>query len=692
MAVDFIGTEILGYRITEHIAEGGMGSVWRAEHPDLGKVRAIKLLDPMLARDGDLVERFVQEARTQVNLGQHPNIVQVENFSRDPLAMVMDFVEGDTLADVVGLKVGPIPLDRALPWIMQILAAVEHAHGQLQPVVHRDIKPSNIIVTREGTVRVMDFGIAKVMGGATVTRTGQSMGTAAYMSPEQVKGARDVDARSDIYALGGTFYEMLAGRPPFLGSRDSDNDFEIREAQVRHDPPDPRTFYEHIPEAVVQVLLRCLAKLPEDRFQTAVELREAFEAATGWVQSAADGVDAASVQTPAPVSDPAPAIVAQVTPAPTRTEPRLEVLDSAPPAATTIESPDVLGISEVPTASQQIVADKGRSRGMAVAIGVVSVLGMALVIGLVLMGGDDKEPATPRTVETKDEESDDEDDEDDEGDSTPAVSSGSKQGAAKTGGSSGQPETTPPPVKQAVTQITWVSIPRGRFMMGSTESTEDELPVHQVNMPAFQMSKSEVTVAQYRKCVERGRCRKPRQGPICNYDVPGRDNHPVNCVSWKHSKKFCSWAGGDLPSEAQWEYAARSGSRNWRFPWGNQMPTCDYAVLGHPRGPCLESDPCGCGKNSTWPVCSKPKGNTVHGLCDMGGNLFEWLADCWSPSYHGAPTNGSTWDQVDCNRRFMRGGSWGARAKNLRAAFRYPYPPARKYQEFYGFRCARRPR
>ena len=276
MTTDLRGTEIFGHSIVEMIGEGGMASVWRAEHPTLGSEVAVKALDPILARDESLVERFLDEARIQVHL-QHPNIVKVTNFSQDPLAMVMEFIPGRPLSQVIGREVGPIPFERAMPIIRQMLSAVAYAHDK--GVVHRDLKPSNILVTTDGTIKVMDFGIAKVLGKSGRTRTGASMGTPAYMAPEQIKGAKDVDARADIYALGVTIYEMLSGRVPFEGRSDTDGDFMLMQAQVSQPPPNPQEFYHAIPNPFVAVVLRALEKYPGNRQQSVQELLEDLEAA-----------------------------------------------------------------------------------------------------------------------------------------------------------------------------------------------------------------------------------------------------------------------------------------------------------------------------------------------------------------------------------------------------------------------------
>ena len=290
MAVDLTGYVVLGFRIEQLIGVGGMATVWLARHETLGKIVAIKALDPLLARDAALVQRFVEEAKIQCNL-RHPGIIAIENFSQDPLAILMEYVDGRSLSEMIGKVVGPIPFDQAQPLMLQTLAAVGYAHQQ--GVIHRDLKPANILVTSAGTIKVVDFGIAKILGGSKLTQTGATMGTAAYMAPEQIKGAKNVDRRSDIYSLGATFYEMLAGRTPFESDADTENDFEIRTAHVQQAPPDPRQFYPAIPEGAVVVLLRALAKDPAQRFQNAEEMMGAL----GSVSASGGGFRAAALPT-----------------------------------------------------------------------------------------------------------------------------------------------------------------------------------------------------------------------------------------------------------------------------------------------------------------------------------------------------------------------------------------------------------
>ena len=235
--------------------------------------------------------------------------------------------------------------------------------------------------------------------------------------------------------------------------------------------------------------------------------------------------------------------------------------------------------------------------------------------------------------------------------------------------------------RPALAGVQWVLVRGGSFAMGSRSGASDARPVHRVSVGTFRLSKSEVTVGQYRSCVKSGRCSSPNSGKYCNWGRRGRSSHPVNCVDWSQARAFCSWAGGRLPSEAEWEYAARSGGKGWKYPWGDAAATCSRAVMDDGGN--------GCGKDRTWPVCSKTSGNTTHGLCDMAGNVWEWVEDCWHGSYSGAPVDGSAWTS-NCSdaSRVLRGGSWPDTAGNLRAALRVSYAPGNRDDDL-GFRCAR---
>ncbi|HRR75170.1 MAG TPA: bifunctional serine/threonine-protein kinase/formylglycine-generating enzyme family protein [Myxococcota bacterium] len=255
---------------------------------------------------------------------------------------------------------------------------------------------------------------------------------------------------------------------------------------------------------------------------------------------------------------------------------------------------------------------------------------------------------------------------------------------AEEAGTHGAPEpVNPEPPSPVVDRfgLVWVRIEGGSFYMGSNDGEPDENPVHLVTVPTFQMTRTPVTVDQFKACVDAGACTAPGTHASCNWGQPDRGSHPVNCVRWSQAQAFANWAGGRLPTEAEWEYAARSGGRDWKYPWGNEKATCDRAVMRDSSGG-------GCGSNGTLPVCSKPMGNTSQGLCDMAGNVWEWLQDWYHDSYDGAPRDGSAWELPPSTSRSERGGSWLGGYKNLLAANRNDEDPNRRYATN-GFRLAK---
>jgi serine/threonine protein kinase len=261
------------YRILGELGQGGMGVVVRAKHRTAAIAKrqggevAIKVLHAQYAQDEVFRDRFEREASMGLKL-DHPNIVKVHDLVIDGgnLALVMDLAAGRPLSEVIGQETGPIPWDRAWPMFKQMLDAVAYAHEH--KVVHRDLKPENVILSPEGQLKVLDFGIAKDMEGGK-TKTGTGMGTVDYMAPEQYTDASKVDQRADIYALGVTLYEMLAGRLPW---EPGVTEFQVMTVKSKGDFPPPTTFYPEIPEAVVEVIEAAMAVEPKHRFQTAKEM------------------------------------------------------------------------------------------------------------------------------------------------------------------------------------------------------------------------------------------------------------------------------------------------------------------------------------------------------------------------------------------------------------------------------------
>ena len=227
-----IGRTIGGYRIESLLGQGGMGSVYRGTDLMLDRPVAVKALRADVAASPDHVERFRQEAKTLARL-LDPHIATLYAMLRegDDLYMVMEFVEGETFEALLARERW-LPVDRALDLFGQALKGLDHAHRR--GIIHRDVKPANFMLTPGGTVKVMDFGIARLLGSARMTQTRHAIGTAEYMAPEQVR-AREVDARTDVYSLGVLLYEMLTGRVPF----EAESAFEVMQAHLQTPPPNP---------------------------------------------------------------------------------------------------------------------------------------------------------------------------------------------------------------------------------------------------------------------------------------------------------------------------------------------------------------------------------------------------------------------------------------------------------------------
>lgn len=250
------------FELLERIGEGGMGEVFRAMDTMLEREVAIKALRPELAARADLVERFRVEAIALAKLN-HPNIATMYSFLRDhdTYFMVMLFVRGHTLEQVLAQRTR-LPWSEALGVVAQTLQALDHAHGL--GVIHRDLKPANLMVRSDGSVVVMDFGIARVLARSRQTCSGNMVGTLEYISPEQVQG-KEVDGRADLYSLGVMLYEMLTGRLPFIAN----TEYDLLRAHVELTPPPPRDLCRDLPEPVEALILKAMAKDPRQRFADA---------------------------------------------------------------------------------------------------------------------------------------------------------------------------------------------------------------------------------------------------------------------------------------------------------------------------------------------------------------------------------------------------------------------------------------
>jgi serine/threonine-protein kinase len=292
-----VGQRVNDYEILSILGEGGMGRVYRVRNVISSRIEAMKVLLPDLAAAPDLANRFIGEIRMLASF-DHPNIAQLRTALQvdNQLVMIMEFVEGSTLDQRA--KQSPIPLQQTLDYIDQVLSALSYAHSH--GVVHRDIKPSNMMVTPQGAVKVMDFGIAKSAADPNVTRPGTTLGSLYYMSPEQVRGG-SVDGRSDLYSLGISLYELTAGRKPFQ----ADTTFDILNQQLNVPPQPPIEYNPTLPPALNEIILTSLAKDPAQRFQSADAFRNALHSVRASLDAGVLPTQSAHQQNPAPAWIPA---------------------------------------------------------------------------------------------------------------------------------------------------------------------------------------------------------------------------------------------------------------------------------------------------------------------------------------------------------------------------------------------------
>ena len=637
------GTQLGHYRILSLLGRGGMADVYRAEDERLGREVALKALPPEFARDPERVRRFEREVCAAARLN-HSNIVTVYEYGHGAGQhfYTMALMAGGDLKARIREHPEGMPPTEALAIAAAVAKALDYAHGR--GYVHRDVKPENILFGEDGAPALTDFGIARAMSdGTRMTATGMSIGSPHYMSPEQARGLV-VDGRSDLYSLGVVLYEMLTGRAPV----DADETLAVALSHL-NDPVPPLA----AALAAYQPLMdRLLAKSPDGRYESGQQVAAALDAlARGEAAPLLVGDDAPQSPSSALSSSP----TADAAPQATR------VMESAP------QSPAARDLS-------------GRRQFRAVAAGMA--LAAVVLFGFLLLDGE----TSSRTV-----------------------------GA----GEDGAPTAPVESFRDCANCPEMVVIPAGRFRMGcvsgwpwrrvGTSGCEDrEKPVHEVRIVRpFALAKHEVTRGDFRRFVDAtghsmgdsctiriGRGYGPRRGR--GWLSPGfdqTDRDPVVCVSWRDAQAYAGWLSREtgesyrLPSESEWEYAARAGSAT-NYGWGDGILLIfvgEAVVLGRNRANCD-----GCGSRwddeRTAPVGSFA--SNAWGLFDMHGNVSEWVEDCLNWSYRGAPTDGSAWASGMCHRRVQRGGSWYSSPGGLRSAIRRESSVGRR--AFYsGFRVAR---
>jgi eukaryotic-like serine/threonine-protein kinase len=717
--LNLVGTTVgEKYDIEAVVGEGGFGIVYRAMHRIWKQPVAIKCFKALMDVAPDvresLLRDFIQEGALLTQLsGRTASIVQardVGTFVTPSGAsvpyMVLEWLEGMTLEAMLEAervahgRAGEAawPIAKVIALLEPVAAALDVVHRR--GIAHRDIKPANIFVlapeTDEMHVKVLDFGIAKVVQSAaehgSFTKTGGKVTsfTPAYGAPEQFSRSQGATGPwTDVYALSLVMTELLIGRPPLEG-----DDF-IQLGWATADPnrrPTPGAFGVLLDGQLEAVFQRALAVKTGDRFATAGEFWQAVRSALnlpalrmteqGAARSLAQGQGGTGPQpgTPGgPTWKGAPAPVANpnlFSSAPTELGASLSSGYLAVASGTSATRANV-------TATNPVAPVAARSKSGVVvgaALGALAVLGG----GFFLFGrSKDGVPNTPAAAVS------------------PPVASAAPLASA-----------LPPPQKCGEKMA---AIDGGKFFMGSDDKDvdDDERPAHQVTLSPYCIDLYEVTTAEYRACSDIGECKrapvevewediKPRErkpfSRLCNANRAENGAHPINCVDWEMARTYCAWQKKRLPTEAEWEFAAR-GPDGRRYPWGDEEPdktrmnACGKECIAWGvkngvemayggKGMYPDDD----GHPSTAPVGSFPDGKSRYGLFDVVGNVWEWTSD-WDAKYSPEPATDPQGPATG-TRRVVRGGAFnGVMASWVRPSQRYSAIPT-THSHAYGFRCA----
>jgi formylglycine-generating enzyme required for sulfatase activity/serine/threonine protein kinase len=704
--LSLIGKTVLDkYAIDKVVGRGGFAVVYRATHLIWKRPVAIKVFTALgevpEERRAELLADFNREGALLAELSERSAaICQARDVGMLPTAdgelpfMVLEWLEGVTLEEVLEKEratgAAPRPMASAVRLLEPVAHALALAHDR--GIAHRDVKPANIFVIgdpngndfdgtspaspergRDQTVKLLDFGIAKVvqdaqkMAAAFAKTSGiPTSFTPAYGAPEQFSRTYGATGPwTDVFALALVIAETVTGKEPMAGT---DLAAVARRSIDETERPTPRALGAIVDDAVEEVFRRALAVRPENRYQRVGDFWSALRAA-----SSMDSTDALAIG----------ARSGRISVA----QPANGDHDLAR-AATALAPADVLGASQPVPPSP--LDDKRRQNR------IVAVVAGSLFVTITLLG-------VLRYRSLRD------------GGSAPAPSGSGSVSAAVVDGA---PQASAAPAAQTC-PAGMILVPGGMAFIGDDSGPAEEKPQHQVELSAYCFDRFEVTLDEYRRCSNDGACKRASKtndfegitakdrkvyDPLCNANEPDKlGKHPVNCVAHTDAEFYCHWRKGRLPTEAEWEFAAR-GSDGRRYPWGDDDPVGGKGHLNACGPECVawgaangikleamykEADE----YPHTAPVGSFPGGRTKLGIEDLVGNVWEWVADYWGPyeaTKVGAPQRDPQ-GPSDGKARVIRGGAWNSqKIEWAHPSYRYSAAPAQKSYGI-GFRCAASP-
>jgi len=642
------------YRLLEKIGEGGMGSVWKVHNVELDRASALKLIKPEIAQNDKGWTRFQREARLMAKLN-HPNAVAVYDFKRTQSMgyIEMEFVRGRSLEQILKEQgERPLPLDWIVQIVDQLCSVLKDAHshedektGKPKPIIHRDLKPSNLMLvdrkqdqTREIQLKVLDFGIAKMAeddGNPELTGAHDIIGTPSYMSPEQIKGGigregeeREIDGRSDLYSTGVVLYHLLTGSLPFRGNKMAMMAAHLHNKPLPMNEANPQAA---VPPGVEQVVMQCLEKEPDKRPQSAAELAEKFRQAAGITA----GRGAAGPSRPLPWGKVAAAAVVLALVAGALV-PLVGMFGKSPAgsekARASNETAPVVTAGSAPANNPPAPSPTKAwmPKGFAAPVSKSVDDGSGLPIQLkrddgALFAYHRDGMYLPVGYKPEDSES-----------------------------TAGQ---WPKAIVRQSDKTRFIRIDGGTFLRGdprrdqspSSDVAGNPLTPHYVRVRGFYIQETEVTNGEIQQYLD---AHPDDQKNLRNwrdsYESFRKDNqiddaqmshYPAVCIGYDLATRYAAWAGGLLPTEAEWEYAAKSRNDDYLFAWGKELPASGErpANLDHPQ-------------TVSTPVKTFPKDKTDQGVYDTTGNVRELCADAYLP-YDDLKLTANSHDQPLIDRR-----------------------------------------